>query len=107
MVEYQDEVANLLSALQLELQVLAVWELNPPSDKALQSTQPFAVDMLELHQWLQWIFLPRMQVLLDGEHVLPECCGIQPMLHDWARRMDKPVVRLNRILLALDEILSQ
>lgn len=103
----RDHVRDLLVALQDELQTLNVWQSVSPSAEALQSMQPFAIDTLVLDQWLQWIFIPRMHAMLDEDASLPKACRIQPMLSAWGDLMGRPVLRLNEILLALDEVLSQ
>lgn len=101
------KINELLEALELELRALDVWQSLPPSAQALASTQPFAIDTMDLHQWLQWIFIPRMYALIDADAALPKACGIQPMLETWGDLKGKSVLRLNEILLALDEVLSQ
>ena len=75
----QQQVALLLARIQAELQQLDLWQTAPPPPAALQSTEPFCVDSLDLSQWLQWILLPRMQALLDGGLPLPGNCGIHPI----------------------------
>ena len=38
-----------------------------------------SVDTLEFEQWLQWIFLPRMKMILEQDLPLPNASGIQEM----------------------------
>lgn len=63
------ELTLLLQELQFELERTGLWQSTSPSSQALQSTQPFAVDTLAPHEWLQWVFLPRMQAALAQEQV--------------------------------------
>lgn len=37
------------------------------------------MDTLEFAQWLQWIFLPRMKVILERDLPLPNASGILEM----------------------------
>lgn len=72
-------VADQLLLIERELRVLGWWSATSPSVHALSSQQPFCVDTLELHQWLQWIFLPRMKVLVESGQPLPAASGIREM----------------------------
>ncbi|EKE84856.1 YqcC family protein [Idiomarina xiamenensis] len=78
MAKYQQTQA-LLDAIEAQLQQLELWQSQPPSAAALASEQPFAVDTLHFHQWLQFILLPRMRALIDGRLMLPENIAISPM----------------------------
>lgn len=69
----------LLTELQDELQQLGWWQQHAPSVQALQSQQPFCVDTLEFAQWLQWLFIPRMQSILLADQALPSQCAICDM----------------------------
>jgi uncharacterized protein YqcC (DUF446 family) len=72
-------LAELLLSIEGELRQLGWWTATPPTAQALASEQPFAVDSMEFEQWLQWLFLPRMQQILNSGGPLPGACGIQPM----------------------------
>jgi uncharacterized protein YqcC (DUF446 family) len=72
-------LAEQLLLIEAELRRLGWWAVTPPSAQALASEQPFAVDSMAFEQWLQWLFLPRMQQLLVGGGQLPSACGIAPM----------------------------
>lgn len=71
--------AQQLLLIERELRALGWWEAQAPDMHALSSQQPFCVDTLAFEQWLQWVFLPRMQQLLEAGAALPSVCGIQPM----------------------------
>lgn len=77
-IDYQ-QTALLLRRIEAELKALQWWSQQAPSAAALASTAPFACDLMSLAQWLQFIFLPRMQALIDGRLPLPRNCHIQPM----------------------------
>ncbi|ROM23230.1 pseudouridine synthase [Pseudomonas protegens] len=72
-------IAEQLLLIERELRVQGLWGDAVPSAEALASTQPFAVDTLEFEQWLQWIFLPRMKMILEQDLPLPNASGIQEM----------------------------
>jgi uncharacterized protein YqcC (DUF446 family) len=65
------DIAENLSQIETELRRLQLWEERPPTPDRLASAEPFCVDSLQLSQWLQWIFLPRMRQVLDEGARLP------------------------------------
>ena len=53
-------IAAQLIDLEAALRQLDLWSDTPPSQEALSSEQPFAMDSLEFEEWLQFIFLPTL-----------------------------------------------
>lgn len=76
-------VAEILIDIEKELRVLQLWEAEPPSAEALASSQPFAVDTLSFTQWLQFIFIPRIYMMIEAEAPLPGNCGVAPMAEQY------------------------
>ncbi|WP_404363442.1 YqcC family protein [Marinobacter sp.] len=99
-------VADRVLAVEAEMRRLGLWSDHPPSPASLQSSQPFCVDTLEFHEWLQFIFLPRMKVIIEEDRELPVTSGIAPMAEEAFR--DRPEIfrGLNRELQAIDQLLS-
>lgn len=77
MKRYDDLRQQLLLIEQL-LRDHQQWQPGAPEASAFLSTQPFFMDTLTPHEWLQWVLLPRMHALLDGEHPLPDAFAITP-----------------------------
>ncbi len=75
-------LTDLLSELELQLRAAELWQDSMPSEQALASQQPFALDTLEPHQWLQWIFLPRMYALIGAEQALPRGFALAPYFEE-------------------------
>jgi uncharacterized protein YqcC (DUF446 family) len=73
------EVAEQLLLIERELRALGWWDAVAPDEHALSSVEPFCVDTLEFAQWLQWIFLPRMKIILEQDLPLPNASGILEM----------------------------
>ena len=100
------EVAALLIDIEAELRQLGFWDVVAPSEEALASNQPFAVDTLSLPQWLQFIFLPTMYRLIEVEAPLPERCGIVPMAEEFFRHQSASAAALIKTLATIDKLLS-
>ncbi|MGL6162539.1 YqcC family protein [Microbulbifer sp.] len=90
------DVADQLLQLEVELRRLDLWQAEAPPAEALDSGEPFCVDTLSLPQWLQFVFLPRMSLLVEREQPLPRQCGIAPIAEEYFK--DKataaPLVKL-------------
>ncbi len=95
------QVAEILIDIEAELRKLRLWEGESPPDEAFASAEPFCFDTLTLPQWLQFVFLPRMQALVEAEAELPDNCGIRPMAEEYFRNAQLP---LRELLLALDRV---
>ncbi|MGF1871377.1 YqcC family protein [Photobacterium indicum] len=72
----------LLEKLEAALRNADLWENVPPSDVALASTEPFAVDSLSCSQWLQWVFIPRMTQLIALKQPLPQHFELSPYVEE-------------------------
>lgn len=96
-----------LQQLEAELRVASLWSEVPPSEAALASTLPFMYDTLQIEEWLQWVFVPRLHALMDGGHPLPGECSVHPLAeHEWTRRALLQRAAALRVLAQVDSILS-
>ena len=100
------EVAAVLIDIEAELRRMGCWQAEPPAPEALRSEQPFAIDTLNFAQWLQFIFIPRMQFLLDQQQDLPRASGIAPMAEEYFSGLQLPVEGLLTALQAMDALLG-
>ncbi|MCK6265336.1 YqcC family protein [Vibrio sp. ZSDE26] len=73
-----EQLLLLLDELQQELEKNQLWQTNMPSEQVLQSEQPFALDTLDPEQWLQWIFIPKIRVMLEQGGELPSGFSMAP-----------------------------
>ena len=101
------EVAEHLLLIERELRQLGWWSAVPPSDQALSSVEPFCVDTLEFEQWLQWIFLPRMKLILENDLPLPNASGILEMAEMVYTTRQHETRQLQQVLAQFDRLISQ
>ncbi|MBE2894166.1 YqcC family protein [Spirabiliibacterium falconis] len=89
-----------LNRLTDGLKTLNLWQtLSPPPEK-LASQEPFAIDTLEPHEWLQWIFIPRMRALIEAQAELPRGFAISPYIEEAMKETEQ----LERILTPLYDL---
>ncbi len=81
------KLAELLHQLEVQLKKQQLWQQTMPSSEALQSVEPFAIDTLHPHEWLQWIFIARMRILLENHQPLPKGFAIEPYFSEaWKKK---------------------
>lgn len=100
------DIADHLLLIERELQVQGWWDDEAPTDEALASTVPFAVDTLSFEQWLQWIFLPRMKLIIELGHPLPNASGILVMAETVFVDRPEQSRALRRLLAEFDQMIA-
>ena len=76
--QYQ-QVQILLHELKTSMQTVELWDSTTPKASALESNLPFCCDTLYFHEWLQYVFVPKMQVIIEQRLPLPESMLLFPM----------------------------
>lgn len=99
-------VAEILRDIEKALRELGLWEAEPPSPEALASTAPFAVDTLHFPQWLQFIFIPRLDQLVEQHADLPSNCSVAPMAEQYFHVLNLNSVAVISHLKKIDTVLS-
>lgn len=105
MIPDRQFIAHLLHSLVLELKRLGEWQATPPSPAQLASQWPFCVDTLTFYQWLQWVFVIKIQGLIDHEQPLPLVCAIAPAAAEVIKLSDN-TAHLLALIAALDAAIS-
>ena len=73
------KVEILLIKLEQNLREAMLWSGSTPSVKALQSKLPFALDTMSFEEWLQFVFIPKMSVIINSKSILPDHIHLFPM----------------------------
>ena len=106
--EHHQAMQALLSAVEAEMRARGLWSAMPPSPEDMSSVMPFMYDTLRLHQWLQWVFVPRTLALMDAGRPLPGNCHIHPLAeHEFARLADVDTARLLELVRQVDALMNQ
>lgn len=103
MKQSHHEIASLLIDLEAVMRNSGHWSEQVPPARALASVEPFCVDTLDLHEWLQFVFIPNMYTLLDAEAEMPAKCEIHPVAEEF---FDASAGELLRVIARLDEIIT-
>jgi uncharacterized protein YqcC (DUF446 family) len=100
-------VLTILSAIEAELKVSQLWSAQRPSDEALASTQPFCLDTLTLPQWIQFILLERLRMMIEQQYPLPTQCGVEAIAEEYFKHSQTSGDALIELLRQLDEQLTR
>ena len=98
------QAADTLLELEREMRRLELWESQRPTPEQLASTLPFAVDRLTFPQWLQFIFIERVSVIIQSAAPLPAMSGIRPMAEEYFKHTELNATRLMVILDRFDRL---
>lgn len=99
------KIADQLLLIERELRVQGWWDETAPSTEALASIEPFSVDTLDFEQWLQWVFLPRMKIILEQNQPLPNASGILAMAEMVYAARPGQGKELQRLLAQFDQLI--
>jgi len=69
---YLQQLVALLKKHQL-------WQVEPLNPDLLDSSVPFCHDTLAFEQWLQFVFIEKLQRLIDNKQPLPRNFAVAPM----------------------------
>ncbi|BBL70044.1 YqcC family protein [Methylogaea oryzae] len=102
----QARSAELLLEIEAEMRRIGLWAQEAPSAADLASPLPFCCDTLNFAQWLQFVFLPRMKILLEAGAALPSQCGLAPMAEESFRFVEINTVKISALLRQVDDTLT-
>ncbi len=79
----RDAIKAALLNLEQVLRQMELWggEQNRPSEKALNSQSPFCLDTIEFHEWLEYVLIDKLTMMLESEATLPE----KMLVHTYAQ----------------------
>jgi len=100
-------LACLMSELESALQVQKLWQSHRPSEQALASTEPFAIDTLNFSQWLQFIFIEKITVLLQLNLPLPTAMAIAPMATEYFKVQSCDSAEIIAIITRIDLTINE
>lgn len=106
MTQQHITLAEILIDLEKELRELRLWEFETPSIEALSSAEPFSIDTLNFAQWLQFIFIPHLYILIEHKQPLPNTSGVKPMAEEYFQSFNVNSAPLISHLEKIDVLLS-
>ncbi|MBF7052086.1 YqcC family protein [Halomonas sp. KAO] len=75
-----DELDKSLRRLEATMKAANLWQMETPEPSAFDSQEPFCVDTMALPQWLRFVFIARLDALVERRAPLPARCDVAPAL---------------------------
>lgn len=98
--------SELLTQIEQELKQTGLWCASAPEPAALGSSAPFCCDTLAFEQWLQFIYLPRLQAMATSDAPLPSNIAVSPMAEEAFKHLGRQAFPLITLIAAVDQLLS-
>ncbi len=98
---------QLVNDLESALRKQQLWQANEPSESALSSTAPFAIDSLTFTQWLQFIFIRKISYLLQFSLPLPQAMSVLPMAEEYFKSLAVNSSEITSIIGRIDLLISE
>ncbi len=103
-----EELGQALRELESTMKASALWRMERPAPKAFDSAQPFCIDTMSLPQWLRFVFIARLEALVEARAPMPASCDVAPavdayLIQEGAKTsqrvlMGKVVERIDRLV---------
>lgn len=77
MSTYQPLQTALLE-LEASMKAADLWRMPTPDAEAFASQQPFCIDTMSLPQWIRFVFIARLNALIDARAAMPAKCDVAP-----------------------------
>lgn len=106
-VSQHRQVAEQLQNVEAAMRNLRLWHQQPPTEAQLASAEPFCVDTMDFPQWLRFVFIEKLWVMVEAEHPLPERSNIAAMAEVYFSNTPHRAGDLVTYLRQLDEILTK
>lgn len=104
MIEAREVLSSLCESIEAEMRRLDIWANEPPGAAALQSQAPFCHDTLGFAEWMQWIFLPRVNEVLGGRRQMPQHSNIHAYAEEVLRNSGHDAQQLLFLIRSFDEV---
>lgn len=97
----------LLTELEVALQEQQLWQVERPNDEALASSLPFAIDHLNFTQWLQFIFIEKIALLIEQNLPLPSSMAIAPMASEYFKLQANSCPEIVALITRIDSTINE
>lgn len=100
---YQPLQTALLE-LEASMKAANLWRMPTPDAEAFASQQPFCIDTMSLPQWIRFVFIARLNALIDARAVMPAKCEIAPAVAAYLQQEKVPVHHQLLVVRAVERV---
>ncbi|MBB3331803.1 uncharacterized protein YqcC (DUF446 family) [Halomonas campaniensis] len=104
------ELAVALRELEATMRATGQWRMERPEPAAFDSVAPFCADTMSLPQWLRFVFIVRLEALVEVQAPMPAKCEVAPAVEAWmaqsgARASER--LMMKRAVEAVDRLVTE
>ncbi|GHE22815.1 YqcC family protein [Halomonas urumqiensis] len=98
------ELDTALRRLEATMMAANLWRMEPPSPDAYASEAPFCIDTMTMQQWLRFVFIARLDTLVEHRAAMPAKCEVAPAVDVYLA--EKGISAAHRLLMqkAVEEV---
>ncbi|MCB8890156.1 YqcC family protein [Vreelandella malpeensis] len=82
-------LAKALLELEAAMKAADLWRMPTPEPQAFESREPFCVDTMSLPQWIRFVFIARLNALVDAGAPMPAKCEVAPAMAAYLQQEKK------------------
>ncbi|WP_148254595.1 YqcC family protein [Aidingimonas lacisalsi] len=98
------ELDESLRRLEATLKAADMWRMPEPPPQAYQSQAPFCLDTMELPQWLRFVFIAKLDTLVEERALLPEKSEVAPAVEHYLKQQQAKASTLLLVVKAIEEV---
>lgn len=72
------QLQTALLELEAAMKAANLWRTPTPDAEAFASQEPFCIDTMTLPQWIRYVFIVRLNALIEANAAMPTKCEIAP-----------------------------
>ncbi|XKE46585.1 YqcC family protein [Halomonas organivorans] len=105
-----EELEQALRELESTMKAADMWRMERPEPEAFDSTQPFCIDTMALPQWLRFVFIARLEALVEARAPMPANCDVAPavdayLIQEGARTSER--VLMCKVVEHIDRLVTE
>lgn len=74
------QLQTALLELEASMKAANLWRMPTPAADAFASQEPFCIDTMTLPQWVRFVFIARLNALIEAKAAMPAKCEIAPAM---------------------------
>jgi len=103
MSTYQPLQTALLE-LEASMKAADLWRMPTPDAEAFASQQPFCIDTMSLPQWIRFVFIARLNALMDARAAMPAKCEVAPAVAAYLQQEKTPAHHQLLVVRAVEKV---
>lgn len=101
------ELEIILAEIEYELRSLELWQEKRPPEQAFRSDEPFFMNTMEFHEWLQFVLIERLRAMIENNDELPNKVALFPYAFEVYKYDKSTKMKLLKLIYKFDSIFRE